>query len=244
MIKKNILIILSLILFLSLTVCSTYEGTSLYKNYRLIKKTGFNYLSEIEWYSISEYDEYGKLIKRSGYNPNHELSTYTIYIYEHDKVSKQSGFKKDNSLISYITYEYEGDSLVKESHFNNKEELLCDSTYKYDSNGNLIEEIWHNYMGFVDYINSYLYEYEEGYLVKIVGYDNKDNIKSEVVYKYNEKKQIIKKFVYWLEVPRRFHRDYYSVYEYDSNDNLIKMSVYDTAKDELNYYHTYKYETY
>lgn len=237
------------------------------EKYVLLSRVGYalinysDFVEKVEMYDIYEYGEAGNLIKTESIQiGENSVSKYGYeFEYEYDKemnlIEKQYFFYREISDEEYPDKEREQVVSDNLEHKYNKEgerietksidpetgEVSYKSEYSYEYNnmGNIIKTISYDGEG-ISYISEYQYD-NRGYVSEskhVSGYGEGEWIYEDIYkHEYDSRGNLIKTVRYYES-----GNSDSTEYEYDRQNNMTKLTVYDTDGKEIQKYeYTYGY---
>ena len=211
-------------------------------------------------YSIRYYyDDSGRLIKTVSSDANGENSENVIYKYnEKNLLISETTYNADKSYKGHTEYSYDNNDNLAcrvvvnntgrlEFHYkyNKDNTLICMAfghelgegryEYTYDSKGNLIHEVWYDSMTGGNLVGTYDYTYnDKGIRIREDEYNPDGSLYSYTIYEEDEKGRARNMAHHYPDGTLHTSCDVNS-YEYDDNDRLIKMGIYDKDANSRGY---------
>lgn len=180
----------------------------------LIKKTVFDAQRKPKYYNVYQYNEENKLVKDIEYNSTGEMWEYTAYEYEKGKLRAKTKYNPSDKLKYKYVYIYDKfGRVVKEQFYDKNNELYNYTTYEYDFRDNVTKSMNYLRFGLITFYSEYEYNDAGDKIVSETVYNEEGNIKTKLVYEYNEDK-LVKKLKYKNEILLK-----YIIYEYNSENN-------------------------
>jgi hypothetical protein len=144
-----------------------------------------------------QYDEKDRLVQQNGYDAKGKLSEKSYYTYTNDVLNQYlsfSEFENKKILYKYDVHKNPIEMLVYDSK---TKDFLEKITQKFDQNKNVIE-------------TSY--------------WDEKNGLKSTVLYKYDDKGNLLEYSV--VDADKNIRDVFFFVYQYDKYNNWVWQTVY------------------
>jgi YD repeat-containing protein len=125
---------------LKYTTYSEFNGNNLIKTYKVNDELGVHHLYKYA------YDDKDRVILEQVFMYDQELSEFTKYIFNGNRLIKKELYNGDGNLTMYVENVYNGsDDLPDgESYFDSNGQLTQQQTLVYDGWGNLVERILEN----------------------------------------------------------------------------------------------------
>lgn len=255
---KKISLCLSIIFFavslsFSQTVREKEKETVLENNIRAKVQYDYKYTNDKpaktgKLSSKTQFDKNGNVVLKNYYGPKNEIISWEKY--EYDSKGNRTLFERSSSTGQYkkeSLYDDE-DRIVLESGYDGTEPFK--TTYKYDNKGRLTEIIY-SFSNQVDEKRVYEYEDRKATVKVLAGgknllsliyltFDDKGNVVKEVIktvdgkvletktYTYSKTSQVLTE-----EKEKEGNIIYRIFYDYDSNDNLVKVTEESKTKGKF-----------
>jgi hypothetical protein len=213
-------------------------------------------------YSEYEYNNEGLAIKQTDYDSSGNIIGYEEYEYNSEGLAiKQTDYDSSGNIIEYGEAEYNNEGLpitlrVYSYNPNGDIYIWCWMEGKYDSSGNLIY-ICQDFATQAKIYREYSYD-EFANVIEEKYYYGDSSRTYKYFYEYNELNKPTKKYTILLNGEQSTSEDeikydnkgeinedtsgsHITRYEYNSNDDLIKESVYSYDSEELISWTEYEY---
>ncbi len=170
-----------------------YEYTS---DNQLASQSCFDADGNLFWKVSGSFDKNGKKIEENEYDSKGALVGKTIYKYDGSNSVDETYYNSQGDLIWKNTYSYNSEKKLVEtcSYFANGS-LDVKKVYVYNQDGTLSEIDSYNYLNEQVAREVNIYN-SEGLLTEFAVYGSDGKRRSRVFYKYDEKKNVIKKTTY------------------------------------------------
>lgn len=207
-------------------------------NGKLIKTNSVVSSAAYNRFVFYKYDSIGNVLEKR-YN---DLSTDTEEFYKYDNenslIEKSVFLYNENNLTINAVSEYNEDGKVFERRiYNPKNELERKIIIEYDLNGNEIQYLAYNEVGYC--VEKYIHEYEydtKGNILENLYYENDGSLYEKEVYKYNDDSKLIEYI--FCNYSTDFESNYTEIY--DEKGNLFKKTKFDLDGNPIEII-TYKY---
>ncbi len=222
-------------------VISPVKGNEQKKTVSLRTKSVFyNKDGSLDYYSETEYNDYGESVKWSVVHGDDVTKDY-YYVYDYDEkgnkiLSIQYDFQGNEKSWEKTDWQYDadGNELGYVSYSRSGEELYR-REFTYDDNGNEVKDICYK-SG--EFRFCYTYEYDaNGNKTKTTEFDSAGNIEEWNETEYDNQGNAIKELYYEGEEVL----DYWNSNEYDENGNKILEKVF-SPEGELKYSYEQSYD--
>lgn len=204
------------------------------------------------------YDDFGKIIKKTSQNSDGKCLKKIVYKYDKNNLLiKETTYGADKSYQGHNEYSYNDNKLLDhrvvvnntgrfEFQYTYNNNVLSSVAfghelgegryeYTYDDKGNMIHEKWYDHMQDGNLVGTYDYTYNDrNTLIKEVEYNPDGSVYSYTVYEEDEKGRAKNMAHHYPDGTLHINCDVNS-YEYDNEDRLIKMGIYDKDANSRGY---------
>jgi hypothetical protein len=190
---------------------------------------------ELSWSSRYKYDAAGRVVEKLS-NNTHDYDTKDLYAYDEYGNNTETKFYKEGEFINRSTKKYDEAGRMIESAFYDKNDSLIEQRFlAYNGNGDLTEELVLRYPSTT---YSYRHSYERdrrGNVVKIVHYNEKDEVTSYATSNYDDEGNRLEYISYKGDnlIDSRFTS------KYDAHGNLIESAYYQGGNENPRYVKSY-----
>ena len=190
---------------------------------------------ELSWSSRYKYDAAGRVVEELS-NNTHDYDTKYLYAYDEYDNKTETKFYIEGEFINRSTKKYDEAGREIESAFYDKNDSLIEQRFlAYNGNGDLIEEL---VLRDPSTTYTYRHSYERdrrGNVVKIVHYNEKDEVTSYATNNYDDEGNSLEHISYKSDnsIDCRFTS------RYDAHGNLIESAYYQGRNDNPRYVKSY-----
>lgn len=190
---------------------------------------------ELSWSTHYKYDAAGRVVEELSNNSRDDDTKY-LYAYDEHGNRTENKFYIGDVFINRGTYKYDEAGREIESAFCDKNDSLIEQRFlAYNACGDLTEELVLRYPS-TSYASRHSYERDRsGNVVKVVHYNEKDEVTSYVTNSYDDEGKYVEHISYNGDnsIACRFTD------KYDEHGNLIESAYYQGRNDNPRYVKSY-----